>query len=182
MPQSQMSTEERISASARNGDAPKPPWGDEENFDAERAWTLIQNLRSEKEDLRARHAAELEEKVRELDTANKDLATAREDLEAAQKDVETRDSEISALKSDLGARESVITKQRLLNEEKIPLEYVENVTGDDEEAWKASVKRLSSLAASSGAQRSPDPVQAARNAGGSPAPSKDEEARSFFGV
>lgn len=182
MPQSQMSTEERISASARNGGDSKPPWGDEENFDADRAWTLIQNLRAEKEELRTRHTAELEEKVQELDTLNKELATAREDLEAAQGGIETRDGEISTLKSDLGAREAVITKQRLLNEEKIPLEYVENVTGDDEEAWKASVKRLSSLATAFGDQRSPDPVQAARNAGSSSAPSKDEEARSFFGV
>lgn len=32
---------------APNADAPKPPWGSDEEFDAKRAWDLIQNLRGD---------------------------------------------------------------------------------------------------------------------------------------
>ena len=44
-----------------------PPWGDPENFNAEKAWELIQNLRNEKGD--PAKVAELEGKVTELQTA-----------------------------------------------------------------------------------------------------------------
>lgn len=41
-----------------------PPWGSDEEFDAARAWTLIQNLRAERDDVKTRHgdaAARLKE-------------------------------------------------------------------------------------------------------------------------
>lgn len=47
--------------------AKQPPWGDPENFDAAKAWELIQNLRTEKGD--PAKQAELEQKVNDLTTA-----------------------------------------------------------------------------------------------------------------
>lgn len=186
MPQSQMSTEERISANARNGGS-TPPWGDEENFDADRAWTLIQNLRAEKEDLRVRFTADLEERDRriaekeqEISQTASSISDFQDKISSLEKDLETRTTELGNARGDLGARDAMITKQRLLNEAGIPLDYVDNVTGDDEEAWTASVERLQSLAQTSGSQGAPDPVQAARNGGAQLGPSKDEEANQLF--
>lgn len=48
-------------------DDKQPPWGKPENFDAEKAWELIQNLRTEKGD--PAKVAELEGKLNELTTA-----------------------------------------------------------------------------------------------------------------
>lgn len=47
--------------------AKQPPWGDPENFNAEKAWELIQNLRAEKGD--PEKVSQLEQKVTELTTA-----------------------------------------------------------------------------------------------------------------
>ena len=188
MPESQMSREEKISQSARNG-GDTPPWGDEENFDAERAWSLIRNLRAEKEGLKLRldekddeHRSELHTLQKEIDRQDGIIEEIRSKLGTVEKEYEAREGEVSSLKNDLSARESVIRKQSLLSEAGIPLGYVDNVTGADEDAWKESVARLAALTQASGTQRVPDPVQAARNSGGDTAPSKDEEARNFFGV
>lgn len=48
-------------------DDKQPPWGKPENFDAEKAWELIQNLRTEKGD--PAKVAELEGKLTELQSA-----------------------------------------------------------------------------------------------------------------
>lgn len=48
-------------------DLKQPPWGKPENFDAEKAWELIQNLRTEKGD--PARVAELEGKLTEFQTA-----------------------------------------------------------------------------------------------------------------
>lgn len=188
MPESQMSREEKISQSAQNG-GENPPWGDEENFDAERAWSLIKNLRTEKEGLKLRleekdeeHRGELDSLKKDLDQRDSAIEEIRSKLGTVEKEYEAREGEVSSLKNDLLSRDSVIRKQSLLSDAGIPLDYVDNVTGADEDAWKESVTRLAALTNASGAQRVPDPVQAARNSGGATAPSKDEEARGFFGV
>lgn len=47
-------------------DPPKKPWGDDADFDADKAWKLIENLRKERDDLKP-----LAKKARELEEASK---------------------------------------------------------------------------------------------------------------
>lgn len=69
--------------------APAPPWGSDDEFSPDKAWTLIQNLRRENADLKP-----YRQKVQELEDAEKtDLQRLTEQLEAAQ-------SELAATKAD----------------------------------------------------------------------------------
>lgn len=63
--------------------APAPPWGDDANFDPQRAWNLIQNVRNEFAEYKktaqpALDAAEEQRRAEqgELDTVREDLAAA----------------------------------------------------------------------------------------------------------
>jgi hypothetical protein len=61
--------------------APKPPWGSPEEFQPERAWKLIQNLKSDIESLKP-----LAQKGKDLEDASKtELDRLRERAEAAEK-------------------------------------------------------------------------------------------------
>lgn len=69
------------------GGEQSPPWGSDEEFDPERAWKLIQNLRSESADAKskAQKVAELEAQIRSLEDANlTDAEKAERDLEEAR--------------------------------------------------------------------------------------------------
>lgn len=60
-------------------DAPAPPWGDPENFDAEKAWKLIENLRAEK-----RAPAMSDEDKAKLAEYDRLVEASKSDLEKAQ--------------------------------------------------------------------------------------------------
>jgi len=60
-------------------DAPAPPWGDPENFDAEKAWKLIENLRAEK-----RAPAMSDEDKAKLTEYDRLVQASKSDLEKAQ--------------------------------------------------------------------------------------------------
>lgn len=65
-----------------------PPWGTPEQFNAETAWKLVQNLRGDNDKHKARIAelTPFEQKAKELEDANKtELQRAQEQLAAAQK-------------------------------------------------------------------------------------------------
>ena len=63
-------------------EAAAPPWGSDEEFNPEKAWKLIQNLRKEKDDLKP-----LADKAKQLEDAQKsDQQKLQEALEAAQTD------------------------------------------------------------------------------------------------
>lgn len=191
MPESQQSTEQQISPEAKDNDSgatgteqsgsasgeAKPPWGDEENFDAQRAWDLIQNLRNEKRGLQDRLSTDLATKDQEITNLN-DKVTGLQQLEST---IQEKDASISDLTGKLGGAEATIQKQELLAAAGIPLTYVDNVVGEDKEAWTASVEQLKALRGESRVQRTRDPVQEAANGGG-PAIDKNEEARAFFNV
>ncbi|AHY26923.1 scaffolding protein [Mycobacterium phage Nairb] len=63
-----------------------PPWGSDEDFDPAKAWSLIQNLRGDKEQLQNR-LADVQPLIDQAEQARRDeqgeLATLREDLIAA---------------------------------------------------------------------------------------------------
>lgn len=87
-------TETAQEPAAATPEATTPPWGDD--FDAEKAWSLIQNLRSDKEKLQKRPAMSDEErqKIAEYDR----LAEAsKSDLERAQEAAKTSEAKAQAL-------------------------------------------------------------------------------------
>lgn len=63
-----------------------PPWGSEENFDPQRAWTLIQNLREDLDKAKSGRD-ELAQKVKQYEDASK---TKEEKLEESVKGAEER--------------------------------------------------------------------------------------------
>lgn len=65
---------------SNKGEEQKPPWGSDEEFDPERAWRLIQNLRQEKDELKP-----LADKAKELEDAQKsDVQRATEAQQTAE--------------------------------------------------------------------------------------------------
>lgn len=73
-------------------EAPKPPWGSDEDFDPQRAWNLIQNLRTENTDIKGKLTAAqpiLEAADQQRRDEQGELATAREDITKAQQQAET---------------------------------------------------------------------------------------------
>lgn len=79
--------------------APTPPWGSDDEFDPEKAWNLIQGLRTDKDRLSTR-ATEFEAKVKEYEDAK---LTAEEkaarDLKEQQSQAATLASENALLKA-----------------------------------------------------------------------------------
>jgi hypothetical protein len=111
-----------------------PPWGDD--FDAEKAWTLVQNLRGDKEKLQG-----------EKDSLTAELATerqAREDAEKAAKDTDP-DGKLSAAEKRAADAERSLWTERALRKHEIDEELVEFLAGDTEEAILAKAEKLSKV-------------------------------------
>lgn len=73
----------------------KPPWGSDDEFNPEKAWKLIQNLRGDVEELKPKAA-----KLRELEDAEKTEAQRLKDqLEAEQASNATSKTEVAKLKA-----------------------------------------------------------------------------------
>ena len=63
-------------------DKAAPPWGSDDDFNPEKAWKLIQNLRSETEQYKNKAAPILEEHERLRRASQTELEQAREDISA----------------------------------------------------------------------------------------------------
>ncbi|MDO8308569.1 MAG: hypothetical protein Q7V58_09490 [Actinomycetota bacterium] len=94
--------EEKEAADAKAKDekekAEKPPWGDDESFDAETAWNLIKNLRAQKNDPEAaKRLKAAEDRVEELENEKKsDLEKANARAEKAEKALKERTDQETA--------------------------------------------------------------------------------------
>lgn len=163
-------------------DESKPPWGDEEaNFDAARAWTLIQNLRTEKATLKTQLDTAVADKDAEITRLTGELTDAQSSLTDATTKVTTLEGQLGEKDGTIATKDAVITKHQLLSAAGLDLDYADQVVGDDDTAWKASVTKLQKLAGSSGTSV-PDPVQVAAGQGQQAPASDDAEAKAFFGV
>lgn len=111
-----------------------PPWGDD--FDAEKAWKLIQNLRTDK--------TELTEKVTSLTT---DLETERQAREAAEKAVSEADvdGKVAAAEQRAAEAEKSLYVERAIRKHEIPEDLVDFLTGDTEEEILKKAERLASV-------------------------------------
>ncbi|RSX46113.1 hypothetical protein [Bifidobacterium castoris] len=58
---------------------PQNPWGDD--FDADKAWKLVQHLREENKDLKDKNRAYEDEKLSEREKADRDLAETKAELD-----------------------------------------------------------------------------------------------------
>lgn len=108
-------------------DAQTPPWGDD--FDAEKAWTLIQNLRS---DLT---------KAKDATTAERQ---AREAAEAKAADVDPEGKIKAATERAEKAEKALAVKDVLLDFPALK-GYEDFLTGSTPEELKASAERLAAL-------------------------------------
>ncbi|WIC90155.1 scaffolding protein [Arthrobacter phage VroomVroom] len=109
-----------------------PPWGDD--FNAERAWSLITNLREEKATLKSERDAfkvERDENARKL----QESATGDKDADEKIKDAIER-----AAKA-----EKELYVERALRKFPDIADYAEFLSGDDEEAILAKAEKLASI-------------------------------------
>lgn len=133
-----------------------PPWGDD--FDAQTAWDALQAARAVEKKLKAEKAALSTElttaqaKVTEFENAGKtaDELKAASDKKAAD---------------DLAAARRELWIERALRKHAVDDEFVDFLTGDDEESILAKAEKLASL----GKGKSDDPAPKAEDEGKTPA-------------
>ena len=90
----------------------------------------------------------------ELEQARTSLTSAEAAAQQAQQAASEREAQlaqVSALRS----------KEALLVDAGLPRDLADNIVGDDEDAWKASVERFAALRGEVRQERTPDPAQAA---------------------
>lgn len=156
----------------------KMPWEREgETFDAERAKTLLLNLRAEKENYQAKLAA----KTSELEALTSERDELKTQLETAQATTKELEEQAQQAAGELSALTLLRTKEQVLTRKGLPTDLADLLTGDDEEVLEAAVDRLANLRAPSsgrpGTPMPPDPAQV-----GEPATDpRQEYAEAIFG-
>jgi hypothetical protein len=144
------------------------PWGDDENFDADRAAKLIENTRADRERV-SRENADLKAKLKEREDADKtESEKAAERAKEAEETANT--ATLAALRLEV-ALEKGLTKtqaQRLIGTtyEELAADADEllasfTTTDDDRQDLRRPTERLRRGAAPSGEQEETDPVKLA---------------------
>nr|WP_294163752.1 hypothetical protein [uncultured Corynebacterium sp.] len=153
-----------------------PPWGSDDDFNPEKAWSLIQNLRSEKTELQNKmttlnneHSATLST-LSERDTSIEELKASLELSEEAAKQAEAEHQQLAALR----------TKEHLLANAGIPASYAGNVTGETEDDWAESVAQLAQLNANANQAPTPTPKPDPAQAANEPVVDENAELASFI--
>ena len=122
-------TQEQTQATSEEQKPAAPPWGDD--FNAERAWNLVQNLRSEKETLKG-DLATARQKIQEIEAGEsdglKELRTRAEAAEARAKKAE-HELTLSKVLKDFPALEG----------------FEDLLTGDDEASIRSKAERLAAI-------------------------------------
>lgn len=155
----------------------KMPWErDGETFDAERAKTLVLNLRAEKENYQAKLAAKTSE-FEAIATERDGLKTQLETALATSKELEER---AQTAVGELEALNLLRTKEQILTSKGLPADFADLLSGDNAEALDAAAERLAALRGSSEPKPTPMPVDPAQS--GAPATDpRQEYAEALFG-
>lgn len=111
-----------------------PPWGSDEEFDPEKAWKLIQNLRSEKEQLKP-----LADKAKELEDAQKT------EVERASEAKQTAEQQAAEARSEA-------TRLRMAIKYGLEEDDLDLLGSGSEEDIEARAKRLSERIGNKGAE------------------------------
>lgn len=156
----------KLTGTGATGEALDAPWK-AEDFDPERAWTLVSNLRAERD---------------ELKKANAQLRTETARLAPFESRVGELENELEQVKQETGRITAERVKERLLTERGLPLELLDNLTGDDEDKWRASADLFKSyfVGKNEPEKPAPDPFQAESRKGLNAEALKDAQARQFF--
>lgn len=185
--------EENVEENAEATDQQSPWEKNGEEFDAERAAKLIQNLRAELSAAKAKNkeAAPSDEQEAEgtepqeaEETPAEEPAAAEEDNpEPPQPTPEQPTEDMAALKAQLVETELKLTKTLALAEAGLSLDLLPYVPGSTEEEIKTSIEFLLSKfnEARSSSRRPPsvNPAQVSRDPAEDP---KESAARAFFGM
>ena len=101
MSETEETVSEMVTAGETETPAPTPPWGSDEEFQPERAWKLIQNLREERDEWKGKFEP-VSQRLREIDEAalTAEQKAAR-DLEEATQAASALQSENALLKAAL---------------------------------------------------------------------------------
>lgn len=156
----------------------KMPWEREsETFDAERAKTLLLNLRAEKEN----YQAKLADKTNEIEALTSERDELKTQLETAQATTKELEEQAQQAAGELSALNLLRTKEQILTRKGLPTDLADLLTGEDEEVLEVAADRLANLRGSNsgrpGTPMPPDPAQL-----GEPATDPREEyAEAIFG-
>jgi hypothetical protein len=170
-----------------------PPWGADENFDASKAWELIQNLRKEKAPTPADTTA-LQQQVAALEAStaarNKALAEAlglaeppksEDALAETVKNLQSQfeASQLEATKLRLAANPGVDTEGKPLPA--IPVEYHNLLTETDTEKLKAQAEMVARLVSANVAATATPPFvpNPGQGQGGTPATPEAQAAAEY---
>ncbi|WP_315551412.1 hypothetical protein [Rothia mucilaginosa] len=185
--------EETVEENAETTDQQSPWEKNGEEFDAERAAKLIQNLRAELSAAKAKNkeaapsdeqeAEGTEPQEAEVTPAEEPAAAKEDDPEPPQPTPEQPTEDMAALKAQLVETELKLTKTLALAEAGLSLDLLPYVPGSTEEEIKPSVEFLLSKfnEARSSSRRTPsvNPAQVSRDPAEDP---KESAARAFFGM
>lgn len=150
--------------------AAAPPWGDD--FDAQKAWNLVQNLRADKEKLASREALTDDQKVK--------LAEYDSLVEASKTDAQRRDEELEKFRAEAAAKAAVEAENlrfRVALEKGLPANLVGRLQGSTVEEVTADADTLLALIkpAAPADPRAPKP-NPAQGASGATAPTSEQQA------
>lgn len=127
-------------APAPPAQAATPPWGTEENFNAEKAWTLIEGLRADKEKLAARPTLNDEQKQQ--------LAEYQALVEASKSEQQRKDEALAAKDRELEQTRAEAVRYKAAAAHGIGAEHFDLLgTGTDEEVSARAEKLAALLAA-----------------------------------
>lgn len=184
--------EENVEENAEATDQQSPWEKNGEEFDADRAAKLIQNLRAELAAAKAKNKeaapsdeqeAEGEPQEAEETPAEEPAAAEEDEPELPQPTPEQPTEDMAALKAQLVETELKLTKTLALAEAGLSLDLLPYVPGSTEEEIKTSIEFLLSKfnEARSSSRRPPsvNPAQVSRDPAEDP---KESAARAFFGM
>ena len=144
----------------------KPPWGSDEEFDPQKAWDLIQNLRKDietgKEALKSANA-KLATAEAERDTARKELAEAGD---ATSSESEKLAKQLADMQKDLEAEKASRLRAEVVAAKGLTPAMAKRLSGATREELEADADELlEAFPAASGGAGAP-PSQKPRSAGG----------------
>jgi seryl-tRNA synthetase len=112
------------------------PWGDD--FDAEKAWKLVQNLRGEVADLKAAKST-VEQERDALKKAKDDAA------DEGKTELQKLQDRLEQIEKDSKAKDRDLALQKVLRKHPELEEYADLLTGDNEEELAAKAERLAKI-------------------------------------
>lgn len=129
-------TENQNPAPADKQEGEKAPWGDD--FDAERAWKLVQNLRAERDALKT----ERDGLKTERDTLKSEKDSVANEGKSELQKLQDRLEQIEAASK---AKDRDLALQKVLRKHPDLEEFADLLTGDTEEELAAKAERLSAI-------------------------------------